>query len=180
MTKISLLNRLITDVENLALIVENEFKGLDTNDLNRKKSVDTWSALECFDHLNRYSAYYNKAIQRAIVAAKKTNEDSTFTNGWFGKLSINMMSPTNPKKQKTIARMNPAGSILGESVLTDFLAHQRELLNLLEQAKGVNINQRKVPVEFMNWMKMKIGDALTFVVVHQQRHLQQAQRAINN
>ena len=62
--------------------------------------------------------------------------------------------------------------------MTKFLAYQQELLTLLEKAKGKNINQRKVPVEFFKLMRMKIGDALAFVVTHEQRHILQAQAVL--
>ena len=63
--------------------------------------------------------------------------------------------------------------------ISKFLAYQQELLTLLEQAKSKNINQRKVPVEFFKLMKMKIGDALAFVITHEQRHILQAQTVLS-
>lgn len=180
MTNQTLINNLIKDVENIVLIVENEFKELTINQLNQKENVDKWSVLECIEHLNRYHAYYNTAIKEGLLAAKANTADKPYKNGWFGKMSIDMMSPDNLKKQKAIAKFNPVGSQLTKDTLTQFLIYQQELLDLLALAKCKNINQRKVPVEFFKLMKMKIGDALAFVVTHEQRHILQAQNVIQN
>lgn len=178
MTNQTLITNLIKDVDNIISVVNNQFKLLTINQLNKKEHVDKWSILECLEHLNRYHAYYNGAIQQGLAAAKTNTTDNPYKNGWFGKMSIDMMSPDNVKKQKAIAKFNPVGSQLTKDTITKFLEYQQELLTLLSQAKGKNINQRKVPVEFFKLMKMKIGDALAFVVTHEQRHILQAQEAL--
>jgi len=179
MTNQSLLNKLQKDVENIILTVDKQFKILSVSELNQKENVDKWSVLECLEHLNRYHAYYNQAINHALKAAKpKHMLDNDYKHGWFGKMSIDMMSPENVKKQKAIAKFNPVGSQLDKTVLTQFLTYQQELLAFITTAKMKNINQRKVPVEFFKLMKMKIGDALAFVVTHEQRHILQAQEVL--
>ncbi len=178
MTNQTLITNLIKDVENIILTVDKEFNSLTINQLNQKENVNKWSILECLEHLNRYHAYYNDAIKQGLTKAKSSTADKSYKNGWFGKMSIDMMSPDNVKKQKTLAKFNPVGSQLTKETMTKFLAYQQELLTLLEKAKGKNINQRKVPVEFFKLMRMKIGDALAFVVTHEQRHILQAQAVL--
>jgi len=180
MTNQTLITHLIKDVENIVSTVNKEFKHLTINQLNHKENVNKWSILECLEHLNRYHAYYNPAIKQGLTAAKGNTIDKRYKNGWFGKMSIDMMSPDNLKKQKAIAKFNPVGSQLSQNTLSQFLAYQQELLTLLALAKNKNINQRKVPVEFFKLMKMKIGDALTFVITHEQRHILQAQNVLQN
>ena len=89
--------------------------------------------------MNRYHTYYNKAIGKGLAGAKANTEDKQYKNGWFGKMSIDMMSPDNLKKQKTMAKFNPIGSQLTKDTLNRFLAYQQELLSLLELAKNKNI-----------------------------------------
>ncbi|MBA4055707.1 MAG: DinB family protein, partial [Marivirga sp.] len=40
------------------------------------------------------------------------------------------------------------------------------------------LNKSHVPVEFMKLLKMNLGDALTFVIVHEQRHISQAKNGL--
>ena len=84
------------------------------------------------------------------------------------------MHPDNIKKQKTFARMNPANSSVSTEVLEEFLKEQRGLLKVISLARHVNPNKGKVSVEFFKLLKLNIGDALQFLVVHQQRHIKQA------
>ena len=178
MTNQTLITNLIKEVENIISTVNKAFKPLTISQLNQKENIDKWSILECLEHLNRYHAYYNDAIKQGLQIAKSSTADNAYKNGWFGKMSIDMMSPDNAKKQKAITKFNPVGSELTKETMTKFLTYQQELLTLLAQAKGKNINQRKVPVEFFKLMKMKIGDALAFVVTHEQRHILQAQAVL--
>ena len=84
------------------------------------------------------------------------------------------MHPDNAKNQKTFVRMNPANSSVSTEALREFLKEQRGLLKILSLAQSVNLNKGRVSVEFFKLLKLNIGDALQFVVVHQQRHINQA------
>lgn len=72
--------------------------------------------------------------------------------------------------------MNPNNSNLGRATVEEFLQHQAELLHLLQCAGKANLHKKAVPVEFFKLLKMQIGEALEFVVLHEERHVQQALR----
>ena len=162
--------------KTLTETVATEFARLDLDTLNYKPSAESWSILECLEHLNRYSRYYNPALAKAIAQ----NSDGTFTESinysWLGKKSLDMVRPQNAKKHKTVKHMNPNNSQLGRGTIDEFLKHQSELQQLLQNAKGTNLNKKAVPVEFFKLMKLRLGETLEFVVVHQERHIQQALR----
>ncbi|MFD2246945.1 DinB family protein [Pontibacter ruber] len=157
-------------------IVNTEFASLDLSLLNFKPAPDSWSILECLEHLNRYSRYYNPALAKAIAANSDGNDMQSITYSWLGKKSLDMVRPQNTKKHKTVKHMNPNNSTLDRKTIQEFLQHQTELINLLGSAKSANLNKKAVPVEFFKLLKMRIGEALEFVVLHQERHLQQALR----
>ena len=86
---------------------------------------------------------------------------------------VKMIAPSNEKPIKTMKHVDPKGSNLTFQVVEEFLGHQRKLLQILNVAKSKNLNPRKVRVEFLKLLRIKIGDGLRFVVAHEQRHLQQ-------
>jgi hypothetical protein len=92
----------------------------------------------------------------------------------MGKKFIAMMHPDNTTKQKTFARMNPIEGSLTKAVIYNFLNNQQELVAILEDALKVDLNKASIPVEFLKILRMNLGDALQFVVVHEQRHINQA------
>ena len=176
MTAAQLIELSTKDTQEILNTVNSSLIGLSNEDYNWKTNPESWSILECFEHLNIYSRYYNTALKTAIQKAKNSTPKDSYKSGWFGQMSINMMKPDNKKKQQAITKFNPINSTLDTSVLDEFIQHQQDLLQMLEDAKSINISKRLVPVEFFKLIKMKIGDTFRFVIVHQQRHLQQALR----
>ncbi|MBF9141920.1 DinB family protein [Hymenobacter properus] len=162
-------------VADLRATAQTDFAKLDVALLNQRPAPASWSILECLEHLNRYSRYYNAAFAKALGRpAAATSAEVAYT--WLGRKSVDMMRPTNAKKSSTLKHLNPLGSRLGLEVLTEFDQHQARLLELLAQARHTDLNRKAMPVEFFRLLKLRLGEALEFVVVHQQRHLQQAQR----
>ena len=168
--------QLTQEVESLVQFVSEEVKKLPAEKLNQRPANGGWSLLECLEHLNRYSSYYNPALEKAITSNLVENSKPVITLTWLGKKSVEMISPKNTKKQKTLKKMNPQGSVLSFSVLNDFLKNQLQLRELLQKAKGANLGKKAVPVEFFRLLKMNIGETLLFMILHQQRHCMQLQR----
>jgi hypothetical protein len=91
-----------------------------------------------------------------------------------------MMHPDNTTKHKTFARMNPSQGALKKEVMEIFLRNQDELLEIVNEASKIDLNKASIPVEFLKILRMNLGDALQFVVVHEQRHIKQAHRVRSN
>jgi hypothetical protein len=98
----------------------------------------------------------------------------------MGKKFIAMMHPDNTAKHKTFARMNPVHGSLTIEVIERFLTNQDDLLRLLNDASKIDLNKASIPVEFLRILRMNLGDALQFVIAHEQRHLKQAVAARSN
>lgn len=179
MTSTNLIDGLRKDVLSIIEIAK-EFELLPDSVLNWKERPEKWSMLECFEHLNRYSLYYNNAIGKAIAHAAKINGQYEVKSTWMGKKFIAMMHPDNKARHKTFARMNPIHSSLKREVIYTFTRNQREMLVMLDDASGINLNNASIPVEFFKLFRMNLGDAFKFVIVHEQRHLQQADIARSN
>ena len=175
----TLLNQLKDQTHEIIRIVETKFQSLPDTQLNFKPSSDRWSILECFEHLNLYSQYYLKALETAISTATSSQpQEMKYT--WIGKKSVTMMLPSNTKKQKTFKKMIPAKSKLTADVLATFLNDQQRILKMIEKASLLNVSKAVVPVEFFKLLKMNIAETLEFVVVHEQRHVIQAENVLKN
>ncbi|TGE20613.1 DinB family protein [Hymenobacter aquaticus] len=174
----TILLRQLTDQVRELQTAARHLQTLDLAALNFKPTPASWSALECLEHLNRYSRFYNSELAQALSgkAVNMTPHEVGFS--WLGRKSYDTVRPDNGKKHTTIKHMNPAGSQLGPEVVDEFQQHQQRLLELLAAAPGTNLNRKAVRVEFFRLLKLRIGEALQFVVAHQQRHVQQAQRAV--
>jgi hypothetical protein len=160
----------------LLTTVQTELEPLELAQLNQQPAPNSWSVLECLEHLNRYSRYYNPRFAQALAQPGPTAEVEV-RHSWVGRKFIDMIAPSNTKKAKTFSYMNPSGSQLGREVLTEFCAHQQQLLQLLAQARHADLNRKVIPVEFFRLLKLRLCEAFEIQILHEQRHLQQALRA---
>jgi uncharacterized damage-inducible protein DinB len=179
MNTTTLLQNLSDQVTIILLETKSDFSDVPQNILNSRPQGNGWSVLECFEHLNRYNGYYLTAIENAIQKNQTQVKNQETETTWIGRKSIAMMHPLNRKKQKTFKRMDPANSKLTTDVLSQFVKDQQQLLAFLKQASSYDVNAKAVSVEFFKMLKMTIGEALEFVIIHEQRHFIQAREALS-
>ena len=150
------------------------------HELNFRLSDDSWSPLECLEHLNRYGDFYIPEITNKM-AASKTVPQSTFNPGILGNYFAKSMLPKEkPNKMKTLRTMNPMGSELNLDVVKEFIKQQQQLLELLIKAENVNLEKTKTGISISKWIRLKLGDTFRFVVYHNARHISQADKVLSN
>lgn len=156
-----------------------QFEGLSDQALNHKASPESWSILECIEHLNRYGDFYLPEISRRLDKAPKAPAKNSFKSGWLGNYFAESMLPKEKlNKMKTFKEMNPAGSQLNRKVLHKFIAQQQEMLALLQRAKEVDLSRTKTSISISKLIKLRLGDTLRVVIYHNQRHILQAQKVL--
>lgn len=150
------------------------------SDLNFRASEDSWSALECLEHLNRYGDFYIPEISRNISSAEKSSQPY-FKPGILGNYFANSMLPKEKlNKMKTLKTMNPIHSKLNKSVIDKFIRQQEQLLKLLEEARHVDLGKVKTGVSISKLIKLKLGDTFRFVIYHNERHILQIKRILTH
>lgn len=148
--------------------------------LNFKSSDEKWNALECIEHLNLYSVYYLREIEKRINRSN-TSAEEYFKSGIIGNYFAKTMLPEdNFRKMKTFKDKDPSGSSLNKTSIQKFLADQQLLLTLLKESKKISLNKTKVPLSISKWIKLRLGDVFRVVIYHNQRHLLQAKQMLNN
>lgn len=150
-----------------------------TSELLKPAVNGGWSAAQCLEHLNRYGHYYIPAIQQQLAAYKGDSTAATFTSTWLGKYFTNMMNPkTGKKKYKAFKDYIPPATLDAHAVVAAFINQQEELLALIEQSRKEDLNKVRVPISIAKFIRLKLGDVLQFIIAHNERHLQQAQRSL--
>ncbi|CAN5159030.1 DinB family protein [soil metagenome] len=146
--------------------------------LNWRVDPQSWSVLECVEHLNLYGDFYLPEIER--VSSKSTYaSEPVFKSGILGNYFAEMMLPRPGfKKIKTFKDKNPLGSELEKTSIEKFILQQDKLTALLEKASHVSLNRTKAAISLSKYVKLKLGDILRVVVYHNQRHLKQAKRVL--
>lgn len=155
-------------------------KSFDESYLTRKENSETWSVLECLEHLNLYGDFYLPKIEAAIKQSK-TKHDLYFHSGILGGyFSRSMLPKENLNKMKTFKDKNPIYAQLDKSVIERFLIQQSVLLELLEKSKYISLNKVRIPISIARFIKLKLGDVFQFVVNHNLKHLKQIEKIKKN
>lgn len=146
--------------------------------LNQKPAEKSWSVLECIEHLNRYGDFYLAEIRKSIDNSQSSSEPE-FKPGLLGDYFAKMMLPgEKAKKMKTFKDKDPSGSRLDKSTIEKFIQQQRQILGLLDKAREVSLNKTKTGISISSFLRLKLGDTFRVVIYHNQRHLDQAKRAL--
>ncbi|MCD8453040.1 DinB family protein [Tenacibaculum finnmarkense genomovar ulcerans] len=149
-------------------------KNTTTEDLQYKKTVKSWSVLECLEHLNLYAEFYNNEIRKRIEKSKY-QKSTVFKSGYLGnKFALDMLPKEGMKTMNTFKSKNPIYSKLDEKVVLErFIMLQKELLQLLELSEDKNLTKVKTSTT-LPILKFRLGDTFRFVINHNQRHIIQA------
>lgn len=154
------------------------YKTLTDRALNYRVQEESWSILECIEHLNRYGNFYLPEIEKRMATSGYSN-NGVFKTGWLGNYFAKSMLPKEKlNKMKTFKSMNPTGSNLTNEVLDIFINQQHTLLHLLNTARKVCLTKTKTGITISKWIKLRLGDTFRVLIYHNQRHIVQADRVL--
>jgi hypothetical protein len=174
-----LLDELEKQVEKHIQQAIRVFQNLDENTLLKPAKNEGWSIAQCLWHLNSYGHFYFPHIAAELKnATKKSNQH--FKSSWVGAYFTRMMQPdTTTKKYKAFKDHVPPSQLEPYSVVSTFIHQQELVLTYIEQARKVDMNTIKIPISISKLVKLKLGDVFQFLIAHNERHLQQAHRNLN-
>lgn len=174
-------NELIEDLIERTKYCLNEAEKLLQNDLktlNHKQDEKSWSALEAIEHLNRYGDFYLPEIKQRMENDSRPKL-ITFKTGKLGNYFAKSMLPKEKlNKMKTFRSMNPLNSQLGKSTLEKFIQQQQTMLELLKIARQKDLTKIKTSITISKFIRLRLGDTFRVVIYHNQRHIEQAKRAV--
>jgi hypothetical protein len=146
--------------------------------LNWKENRESWSILECLEHLNLYGDFYLPEIEKVIGNAKSKNE-TIFKSGILGNYFAESMLPkAKLNKMKTFKDKNPLNSHLDIRTIERFINQQIKILDLLDRARNISLNKEKTAISISKLIKLKIGDTFRFIINHNIRHIKQIESNI--
>ncbi len=162
-----------TTIDQARLLVENLSQAQRTWQPDRK----AWSIAQCFEHLVVTDGLYVPRIREALAQAPAAAPDSVYNPGWFGKLFVRSAGPEG-FRIKTFRIFQPGDDVVDAASVDRFCDGQSALLDLLQTARGLDLNAVEVTSPQSRFLSLRVGAALEMLVLHQQRHLQQAERVV--
>lgn len=159
--------------------IENNIPNFSSNQLMWKPRQDVWNIKEVFAHLLEFANFYHSAFSKKIDTTSFREPKDVFVSSPLGKSMWKSMKLGNARnikrKIKAPKLYNPliVKSIVTENVISDFLESQRDLLGILQRARTINLRKAKIRLATSNVIKFRLGDALLYIVYHNERHIQQ-------
>jgi hypothetical protein len=180
MTTADLIHELKSITQENINFIKKKFSHLNDDQKNWRKDLDSWSINEIFAHLNEYALYYHQAFSSKINRTRFRDTKDVFISSPLGRSAWKSMKLGNAKnvkrKFKAQRTYNPSihPELLKEQAIEQFNESQVELLSIIDRAQTVNLRKVKIPISISKIVRLKLGDALLFVVYHNERHMYQA------
>lgn len=172
-----LLTQLKTDLDR-QIKQTRELGSLSYEALNWRERTESWSVLECIEHLKRYNDFYIPEIKNKLGNAA-VKPSAQFHSGWLGNYFANAMLPKEKlNKMNTFKEMNPLNSHLDIVLLNNFEQQLVALNDLVESARDYDLSKVKTSVSISKWIKLRLGDTFRVVINHQTRHFAQIDNVI--
>lgn len=175
-------SQLLEELIHISETIQEKAKSIEQisiEKLTQRQDLNSWNALECFEHLNLYIDIYNTFFQEALKKAPELNHDREIKSGYWGKRFVNWMKPTQGriKKMNTFKSKNPIHKTLGKDVIQYFINSNEITISYLKKSttKDIQVAKCKLAIPFL---KLKLCDAYSFLISHNQRHITQIERAI--
>lgn len=187
MNKYAYIEELKADTNQIIAICEQEFLTESHDLLESNPEPNSWSVSECMRHLLIANQHYLDRLFMAFDKHTPKPGDKPFKPGFFGELFTKMMKPRGefiPRPMTTIRRFEPTYAhkkgyqvLRGKEAVQTLIEQQQMWLDMLETAKDydwrIRITSAVGPL-----VRFKMGDAMRFMTAHTQRHIVQAQHAL--
>ena len=168
---------LIAAANNIAAETKSTFGRLSPEQLNWKPSAERWSVAQCFDHLLTSNKGYFPTIEGVIAGVKPTFwQRMPVLPGLAAKLLIKSLDPKSTRKIKAPQKFQPAQSDISASVIDDFVDQQAKIAEKMKSTEHLDLEKIVITSPVAAAVTYSLMDAYRIIVVHEQRHFQQAKR----
>jgi hypothetical protein len=166
----------INILSEITQTVKDEFGSLSEEILNKKTSNKEWSIGQCLEHIINTNQAYLPILISVRDGKHRPSfwEKNNMLTNYTGRRMISTLGPQIQKKYIAPRIFAPSKSIIKGDIIKRFSANQErmtELFKILEQKK---FNEIVITSPVASLITLKLRDVISIIIVHEQRHLQQA------
>lgn len=181
---------LLTEVRSITQanleVLKTRFASLSDEQIRWKPLENSWNIQEVFAHLNKFAGYYHETFKKCIQKTRFKTPSENFISSPLGRsawASMKLGNANNVKRKFKAQRLNNPmfeKSLISGQDTQDLIKHLNELNYIFDLSSTVNIRKVKIPISISKIIRFRLGDALLYVVYHNQRHVQQALNVLNH
>lgn len=158
-----------------------EFDHLNSEQLNWKPAAEQWSIAQCLDHLVVADTCYFPILEKIASGTHTMNwwrRNSPFSRV-FGKILVNQLSETVKRKMRAPRKFKPDTSNIEGDIILKFNSHLDKLLLLIGSCAEADLDKTIITSPASGIVTYSLKDAVTILVQHLHRHINQAVRVKN-
>jgi hypothetical protein len=169
------------EIKNINRAAEDLVRNLTEAQLLWKPEPHVWSIAQCLDHMVATARAELPAIRRTIAEGRSRQGfgHGLYHDGLLGWLLIKVMGERVRVKFKSPGVYLPSDDKAPADVIREFFLVQEEWLECVREANGLDLARTKVPIFYCKYTRLSLRQEFKLFVVHEQRHILQAQRIKN-
>lgn len=156
--------------------------GLSDSQMLWRPAPGSWSIAECLDHLNRTLNLYLKPL-RITFERERQNAPlapASFRVGLIASKMVSMLEPPYRMRSKARKEIQPAPDLSPATVVEEYTRNREALLEFAKEAARVDMSSIRITSPILSLLKFSITEALLILLVHDRRHLWQAENVRNH
>jgi hypothetical protein len=176
----SSVNDFIKEAAVIADEVKQSFGHLSHTQLNWKPNPEAWSIGQCLHHLITSNNSYFLIFENIIRGDKRATlwERLPLLPSLFGKVLIKSLSSESTRKLKAPQVFRPTSSDVDAKIVGEFAHQQHRLMEYLKASERLEIRRIIMTSPASSFVTYSLRDAYQIILVHERRHLLQAQRVM--
>ena len=156
------------------------FSYLPETQFNWKPQADKWSVGECILHLVKTNNLYLTKIESIFtLAAFGAEKDFPYKQSFMGKLIAKGVDPANVRRTKTFKVFFPASSNIQKNIIDEYINSSKKFIELTQKMLSLDLRKYKLSSPVNKLIRLNLGDPLIIIPLHDERHLNQAERVMN-
>jgi hypothetical protein len=157
------------------------FSHLSEKQFNWKQNPETWSVGECISHLVNSNRLYLNKIESIFSSNSSAHaKDFSYNQSFVGKMIARGIDPANIRKTKTFKVFYPDASEISKSIINDYADSSENFIELINKLHHLDLKKIKLSSPVNKLLRMNLGDPLIIIPMHDERHLNQAERVMGH
>jgi hypothetical protein len=160
--------------DKICQIVQTQFRALDQVARSSQPEPNEWCVDQCFEHLILAFEFYEPQAVEVLKRTEGTQEAELFKPSWLARRNFYRQMYNPNKKVKTGSAVTPSEQYYPD-VFERFLAKKERMSSMLDKANRADLQTR---CWYFKVIPVNLGDYLEQFVMHDELHIDQAQRAL--
>ena len=155
---------------------------LDADSLQTSPDPETWSAAQCFDHLNTAGWLLLRSLEESIRQGRKEGPfgEPPFEYGFVSRWFVRSMEPSSgwTFTAPSVYEPDPPSTLYPNEAVDEFLELQDQFADCVEAADGLDLRRLRLPSPALPLLRISLGAWFEATIAHEHRHLKQAQQVL--